>query len=91
MRDNSEKDRYRSDSLTMNYGYTLNDNLRLENYFYYNDSLLEYDSVNRSQNDIEATDDQQAIYTARLVNKFGNFKNTLSYNNTLHSQKCYWK
>ena len=43
--------------------------LRLENYFYYNDSLLEYDSVNRSQNDIEATDDQQAIYTARLVNK----------------------
>ena len=54
----------------------------MENYLYYNDSLLEYDSVNRSQNDIEATDDQQAIYTARLINDNGNFKNTLSYNNT---------
>ena len=82
MRDNSEKDGYRSDSLTMNYGSNFNENFRLENYFYYNDSLLEYDSVNRSQNDIEATDDQQAIYTARLVNNNGNFKNTLSYNNT---------
>ena len=82
MRDNSEKDGYRSDSLTLNYGYNFNENFRLENYLYYNDSLLEYDSVNRSQNDIEATDDQQAIYTARLINNHGNFKNTLSYNNT---------
>ncbi len=82
MRDNSEDDGYRSDSLTMNYGYNLNDNFRIENYLYYNDSLLEYDSVNRSQNDIEATDDQQAIYTGRLINTVGSFKNTLSYNNT---------
>ena len=65
----------------MNYGYNLNDNFRLENYLFYND-LLEYDSVNKSQNDIEATDDQQAIYTARLINTRGNLKNTLSYNNT---------
>ena len=82
MRDNSEKDGYRSDSLTMNYGYRFNENFKLENYLYYNDSLLEYDSVNISQNDIEATDDQQAIYTGRLINNYGNFKNTLSYNNT---------
>ena len=82
MRDNSEKDGYRSDSLTMNYGYNLNENLRFENYLYYNDSLLEYDSVSKSQNDIEATDDQLAAYTARLVNTNGNLKNTLSYNNT---------
>ena len=82
MRDNTEKDGYRSDTLTMNYGYNLNDNFRLENYLFYNDSLLEYDSVNKSQNDIEATDDQQAIYTARLINTRGNLKNTLSYNNT---------
>ena len=82
MRDNSEKDSYRSDSLTINYGYNFNNNLRLENYLYYNDSLLEYDSVSKSQNDIEATDDQQAIYTARLINTIGNLKNTISYNNT---------
>ena len=74
MRDNSEKDSYRSDSLTINYGYNFNNNLRLENYLYYNDSLLEYDSVSKSQNDIEATDDQQAIYTARLINTIGKFK-----------------
>ena len=82
MRDNNENDRYRSDSLTMNYGYNLNEKFRLENYFYYNDSLLEYDSVNKTQDDIEASDDQNASYTARLINETGNFKNTISYNNT---------
>jgi vitamin B12 transporter len=82
MRDNDENDGYRSDSLTMNYGFNLNENFRFENYLYYNDSLLEYDSVNASQDDIEASDDQQAIYTSRLINTNGNFKNTISYNNT---------
>ena len=82
MRDNNEDDRYRSDSLTMNYGYNLNEKFRLENYFYYNDSLLEYDSVNNTHDDIEASDDQNASYTARLINETGNFKNTISYNNT---------
>ena len=82
MKDNSEKDGFRSDNLTMNYGYNFNENVRIENYLYYNDSFLEYDSVNKSQNDIEATDDQQAIYTGRLINTIGNFKNTISYNNT---------
>ena len=82
MRDNSEDDGYRSDSLTMNYGYNFNENFRLENYLYYNDSLLEYDSVSKAQNDIEVTDDQQASYTGRLIYDKGNFKNTISYNNT---------
>ena len=82
MRDNDENDGYRSDSLTMNYGYDFNKKFRVENYFYYNDSLLEYDSVNKTQNDIEASDDQHASYTARLINETGNFKNTISYNNT---------
>ena len=50
MRDNTENDGYRSDSLTMNYGYNFNKNFRVENYLYYNDSFLEYDSVNKSQN-----------------------------------------
>ena len=82
MKDNSEKDGFRSDNLTMNFGYNFNENVRIENYLYYNDSFFEYDSVNKSQNDIEATDDQQAIYTGRLINTIGNFKNTISYNNT---------
>jgi vitamin B12 transporter len=82
MIDNSEKDGYRSDNLTMNYGYNFNENVRIENYFYYNDSLLEYDSVNKTQNDIEASDNQQASYTGRLIFDSENLKNTLSYNNT---------
>lgn len=82
MKDNSEKDGYRSDNLTMNYGFNFNENVRFENYLYYNDSLLEYDSVSKSQNDIEATDDQQASYTGKLIFNNGSFKNTLSYNNT---------
>ena len=82
MTDNSEKDGYRSDSLTINYGYNVNEKFRIENYLYYNNSLLEYDSVNKTQNDIEASDDQQASYTGRLIFDNGNLKNTLSYNNT---------
>jgi len=87
MNDSSEKDGYRSDNLTMNYGYNFNENVRIENYLYYNDSLLEYDSVNKTQNDIEASDDQQASYTGRLIFDNGNLKNTLSYNNTYSLRK----
>ena len=83
MTDNSEKDGYRSDGLTMNYGYNFNENFRIENYLYYNDSFLEYDAVNKSYTDLnDVTDDQQAIYSGRLIFNKGNLKNTLFYNNT---------
>ena len=83
MRDNNEDDGYKNNSLTMNYGYNFNKNLRLENYLYYNDTFLEYDAVNKSQTDLnDVTDDQQATYTGRLIFEEGNIKNTLSYNNT---------
>lgn len=82
MRDNEEKDGYRNDSLSMNYGYNINENFRVENYLYYNDSLAEYDSVAKASNDVEASDDQHTSYTGRLINTIGNFKNTISYNNT---------
>ena len=83
MRDNSEKDGYRNDSLTMNYGYNINESFRLENYLYHNDSFLEYDSVNKSRTDAnDASDDQATSYTGRLIHTNGNFKNTISYNNT---------
>ena len=82
MRDNEENDRYRSDGLTVNYGYNFSDDFRVENYLYYNDSL-EYDAVNKSYTDSnDSTDDQQAIYTGRLIYRIGKLKNTFSYNNT---------
>ena len=78
-----EKDGYRSDSLTMNYGYNFNENFRVENYLYHNDSFLEYDAVNKSRTDSnDVTDDQATSYTGRLIYDNGNFKNTISYNNT---------
>ena len=83
MRDNPEKDGYRSNSLTMNFGYNFNKKLRLENYLYYNDSFLQYDAVNKSQTDLnDVTDDQQAIYTGKIIYDHGNLKNIISYNNT---------
>ena len=83
MRDNTEDDGYRSDSLTMNYGYNFKENLRVENYLYHNDSFLEYDSVKKSRTDSnDVTDDQSTSYTGRLIYDMGNLKNTISYNNT---------
>jgi vitamin B12 transporter len=83
MMDNSEKDGYRSDSLTMNYGYNFNENLRVESYLYHNDSFLEYDAVNNTRTDSnDVTDDQSTSYTGRLIYDIGNLKNTISYNNT---------
>lgn len=83
MRDNTEDDGYRSDSLTMNYGYNFKENLRVESYLYHNDSFLEYDSVNKSRTDSnDVTDDQSTSYTGRLIYDMGNLKNTISYNNT---------
>ena len=83
MRDNAEKDGYRSDNLTMNYGYNLNDNFRLENYLTYTDTLLNYDAVYKNQTDLNtATDDQKAVYSARIIHEDGKLKNTLFYNNT---------
>ena len=58
----------------MNYGYNFNENFRIENYLYYNDSL-EYDAVNKSYTDLnDVTDDQQAIYSGRLIFNKGNLK-----------------
>ena len=83
MRDNDENDGYRSDGLTVNYGYNFTDKFRVENYLYYNDSFLEYDAVNKSYTDNnDVTDDQQAIYSARFIHNTGKFKNSFSYNNT---------
>ena len=83
MRDNTEDDGYRNDSLTMNYGYNLRENLRVESYLYHNDSFLEYDHVKKGRTDSnDVTDDQSTSYTGRLIYDMGNLKNTISYNNT---------
>tara|TARA_B100001142_G_scaffold330155_1_gene396631 strand:- start:1411 stop:3408 length:1998 start_codon:yes stop_codon:yes gene_type:complete len=92
MTDNTERDLYRSESIKVKYGYQINDNLRLENNFSYNDTLLEYDEPQHydstwgnddgsgPRSDENSTDDYEASYNFKLIQKKGKFKNQLIFN-----------
>ena len=81
MWDNDEKDKYYNDGVVANFGYNINDKIRLENYLRYSDSYLEYDEVQAGRADSNNTDDEERSYSLRLIRDDGNLKNTLSYNN----------
>ena len=81
MWDNDEKDKYYNDGVVANFGYNINDKIRLENYLRYSDSYLEYDEVQAGRADGNNTDDEERSYSLRLIRDDGNLKNTLSYNN----------
>ena len=81
MWDNDEKDKYYNDGVVANFGYNINDKIRLENYLRYTDSYLEYDEVQAGRTDGNNTDDEERSYSLRLIRDDGNLKNTLSYNN----------
>ena len=81
MRDNDEKDKYYNDGVVANFGYNINDKIRLENYLRYADSYLEYDEVQAGRADGNNTDDEERSYSLRLIRDDGNLKNTLFYNN----------
>ena len=81
MWDNDEKDKYYNDGVVGNFGYNINDKIRLENYLRYSDSYLEYDEVQAGRADGNNTDDEERSYSLRLIRDDGNLKNTLSYNN----------
>ena len=80
--DDDESDRYRNDNYEGNLGYQVNNNIRLETYFNYADTFLEYDSVNLTQTDDNSTDDQQTLFSSKFIINNGNLKNTFSYNRT---------
>ena len=81
MWDNDEKDKYYNDGVVANFGYNINDKIRLENYLRYSDSYLEYDEVQAGRADGNNTDDEERSYSLRLIRDDENLKNTLSYNN----------
>ena len=81
MWDNDEKDKYYNDGVVANFGYNINDKIRLENYLRYSDLYLEYDEVQAGRADGNNTDDEERSYSLRLIRDDGNLKNTLSYNN----------
>ena len=92
MTDNREKDLYRSESVSAKHGYQFNENLRIENNLNFIDSLLEYDepqhysggwgadTSSQMRQDLNSTDDYEAIYNMKLIYDKGKHKNQLIMN-----------
>ncbi len=81
MNHNDEDDSYRNDNATLNFGYEINDNLRLENNFRANKSFLNYDTSNENVTDLnDRTKDRDFSYVLRLINDKDYLKNSYTYN-----------
>lgn len=80
--DDDEDDRYRNDNFVANIGYQINDEIRTETYFNYTDTFLEYDAVALASTDDNSSDDQQTLFSTKLILDNDNLKNTLSFNKT---------
>ncbi len=80
--DDDEKDRYRNDNYVANIGYQINDQIRTETYINYTDTFLEYDSVGLSSTDDNSSDDQQTLFSTKLIADTGNLLNTIAFNKT---------
>lgn len=80
--DDDENDRYRNDNYIANIGYQINNQLRTEIYLNYTDTFLEYDSVSLSSTDDNSSDDQQTLFSTKLILDNGNLLNTISFNKT---------
>ena len=80
--DDDEKDRYRNDNYVANIGYQINDQIRIETYINYTDTFLEYDAVGLSSTDDNSSDDQQTLFSTKLILDNGNVLNTIAFNKT---------
>ena len=80
--DDDENDRYRNDNYITNIGYQINNQLRTETYFNYTDTFLEYDAVGLSSTDDNSSDDQQTLFSTKLILDNGNLLNTIRFNKT---------
>ena len=86
--DDGESDKYRNESLNANFGYNLNENLRIENSLGYVNTDLKYDAVSTSSADTnDRSDDILANASLRLIHDNGNYNNTLSYNKLYSERK----
>ncbi len=80
--DDDEKDRYRNDNYVANIGYQISNQIRTETYINYTDTFLEYDSVGLSSTDDNSSDDQQTLFSTKLILDNGNLLNTIAFNKT---------
>lgn len=80
--DDNEKDRYRNDNYIANIGYQINNQLRSETYFNYTDIFLEYDAVGLFSTDDNSSDDQQTLFSTKLILNDGKLLNSIAFNKT---------
>lgn len=81
MNDNDEKDQYKNDNIVGNVGYKFNENFKIQNSFRISDSFYEYDTVDKSQSDINnSTDNLEASNSLKMIYEKNKLKNTFSYN-----------
>jgi vitamin B12 transporter len=80
--DDDENDRYRNNNVVANLGYQINDKIKSETYFNYTDLFLEYDSVALASSDDNSSDDQQTLFSTKLIFNNSNLLNILAFNKT---------
>ena len=56
--------------------------MRTETYINYTDTFLEYDAVGLSSTDDNSSDDQQTLFSTKLILDNGNLLNTIAFNKT---------
>ena len=77
MSNDSEKDPYKNNSLTLNYGYDISENNTIENYLTLKESYLKYDEPTAGRDDTKnSSDNFEAHYNFKFKNTHNNFKNT---------------
>ena len=81
-KDDDEDDRYRNDNIVANFGYQITDQIKNETYFNYTDTFLEYDAVALASTDDNSSDDQQTLFSTKLILDIGNSLNTIAFNKT---------
>ncbi|MDB9796143.1 TonB-dependent receptor [Pelagibacteraceae bacterium] len=85
--DDGESDKYRNESLNGNFGYKINENLRIENSLGYTNTDLKYDAVSSSTDTNNRSDDILANFSLRVIHDSGKNNNTLSYNKLYSERK----
>ena len=80
--DDDENDGYRNDNYVANIGYQINDQIKTETYINYTDTFLQYDAVGLSSTDDNSSDDQQTLFSTKLIVDNGNLLNTFAFNKT---------
>ena len=85
--DDGESDKYRNENLNANFGYQINENLRIENSIGYTNHDLKFDAVSKSSVDnVDREDGVMGNYALQLKYNKGKFNNHLTYNK-MYSQR----